>query len=308
MTIPRGSTASRSPTSPRRPASRATTSEGEREPRRASTREVRRRERAQPRGLPVPGDLRAVKKGPRRTTWSRAARRLRAEHRRGRPRLRQGEEPDPLRRPDHRLDDRARDPGARGAPSSRAVIYNRLEAGMPAGDRRHDPLRGLGNYDEPLIESRARRADSPYNTRINAGPAADADRQPRPRLARGRRQPRRGRLLLLRDQAGDLRRAHLRRDRGGVRPAAGHTQACRPRAAPRPTAERRAPAVAAAAAQARRPRPAGRALALAGDAERRARRARARRPSGPTRRSRSRRSIRALACADAPAAASRART
>ena len=49
------------------------------------------------------------------------------------------------------------------------VIYNRLKAGQPARDRRDDPLRGLQNYDEQLTESRARRRDTPYNTRIHPG-------------------------------------------------------------------------------------------------------------------------------------------
>ena len=71
--------------------------------------------RAQPRGLPVPGPLRAAEEGDHRGPGLAPARRLRGEPGRGRPLLREVEEPERLRRAQDRLDDRARDPGARGA-------------------------------------------------------------------------------------------------------------------------------------------------------------------------------------------------
>ena len=167
-----------------------------------------------------------------------------------------------------------------------AVIYNRLKAGDTLGidaTIRYD----LRNYDEQLTESELAEPDDPYNTRVIPGPAADADRQPGPRLARGGREPGEVRRLLLRRQARNLRRARLRRDRGGVRPGRGRLSGrrCRSRAARRPTAER-APRI-HGDAPARRARPPGLAFALAGDANGGPGRARARSASGPTRRSRS---------------------
>ena len=79
------------------------------------------------------------------------------------------------------------------------MIYNRLHEGMPLGIDATTRF-ATGNYTEPLTESEL-AVDSPYNTRINAGPAAGPDRQPRPRLDRSRRPPGQGRLPLLRGQA-----------------------------------------------------------------------------------------------------------
>ena len=62
-----------------------------------------------------------------------------------------------------------------------AVIYNRLHNRMPLGI---DATIRYG-LDIPGTESltkEALRSDSPYNTRPSPGPAADADREPRPRV------------------------------------------------------------------------------------------------------------------------------
>ncbi len=70
-----------------------------------------------------------------------------------------------------------------------AVIYNRLAAGNPLGidaTIRYDDQ----NYDEQLTEIRARRRTPRTTPASNAGPAADPDRQSRPRLDRGGRQAR----------------------------------------------------------------------------------------------------------------------
>ena len=82
-----------------------------------------------------------------------------------------------------------------------AVIYNRLKAGMPLGI---DATIRYG-LDVPGTESlrvSQLESDNPYNTRNRTRPAADADREPRPRLDAGRRAPGEGRLPLLRAQAG----------------------------------------------------------------------------------------------------------
>ena len=100
------------------------------------------------------------------------------------------EEPHAVRRADHRVDDR--EGGARAATSgrsSRRVIYNRLHARMPLGI---DATLRYGLNIPPtksLTQSRARRATTPYNTRNPHGPAADADREPGPRLDAGGRAP-----------------------------------------------------------------------------------------------------------------------
>ena len=96
-----------------------------------------------------------------------------------------------------------------------AVIYNRLREGMPLGIdatiRYYE-----NNWTRPLLRLRARR-DSPYNTRMNRRPAADADRQPGPREPAGRGQARERRLPLLRRQAGHVRRARVLEHRRAVR-------------------------------------------------------------------------------------------
>ena len=165
------------------------------------------------------------------------------------------------------------------------MIYNRLQGRQPARDRRDDPLRPA-ELRRAADRVRARPGRRPYNTRIHTGPAADADRQPGPRLDQGGREPGQGRPLLLRRQARDLRRARSSPPARRVRAGRGRLPAGarRSRAARRPTADRPDRGDAAP----RRPRLPGLALALAGDAHRRARRARARPASGPTRRSRSR--------------------
>ena len=88
-----------------------------------------------------------------------------------------------------------------------AVIYNRLAQGIPLGidaTLRYD----LDNFDKPLTESEL-QTDSALQHPPGHRPAADADRQPRPRLAEGGRRPGERRLPLLRRQAGHLRRARL---------------------------------------------------------------------------------------------------
>ena len=68
-----------------------------------------------------------------------------------------------------------------------AVIYNRLAQGIPLGidaTLRYD----LDNFDEPLTEIRPRDRQ-PLQHPARHRPAADPDRQPRARLAAGRRRP-----------------------------------------------------------------------------------------------------------------------
>ena len=59
----------------------------------------------------------------------------------GRPALRAQQEPDPLRRADHRLDDRARGAGRQGAAAHRVGDLQPAAARHPARHRRHRALR-----------------------------------------------------------------------------------------------------------------------------------------------------------------------
>ena len=131
-----------------------------------------------------------------------------------------------------------------------AVIYNRLKEGMPLGI--DATIRySTNNWQRPIRQSELDR-DEPYNTRLNRGPAADADRQPRPGLDQGRRQAGQQELPVLRAQAGQVRRARVLVHGRAVR--ARRRQRTRPRAkADDPT---------------RGVRVAGRPLALAADAQR----------------------------------------
>ena len=64
------------------------------------------------------------------------------------------------------------------------MIYNRLADGEPLGI--DATLRYEVGFDEPLTESELAGRTRPTTPR-QPGPAADPDRQPRPRLAEGRR-------------------------------------------------------------------------------------------------------------------------
>ena len=103
------------------------------------------------------------------------------------------------------------------------VIYNRLKAEQPARDRRDDPLRG------PELRRAADREQAQHRHALQhphaPGPAADADRQSRAGRDRGRGEPGQGRPLLLRGQAGDVRRARVHLEQGGVRPRPGRLPA-----------------------------------------------------------------------------------
>ncbi len=120
-----------------------------------------------------------------------------------------------------------------------AVIYNRLSQGMPLGidaTTRYETQ----NYTEQITNETLQK-DTPYNTRTNAGPDPDADRQPRPGGDQGRGAARERQLHLLRGQARHLRRAQLHRQRGRVREARAPSTRppCRRRATRRPSARAR---------------------------------------------------------------------
>ena len=192
----------------------------------------------EPRGLPVPGHLRAAARRDAATALvakqlAAFEQQLRAASTSRMPR----KNLTPYDVDHDRLDGRARDQLARERPLVAAVIYNRLHAGQPLGI--DATIRyATGNWTEPLTKSEL-ALDSPYNTRTDAGPAADPDRQSRPGLDRGRGPPGARRLPLLRGEAGHLRRARLLEH---VRASSSATSSATTPPARRPAASRRPPA------------------------------------------------------------------
>ena len=153
-----------------------------------------------------------------------------------------------------------------------AVIYNRLHGGMPL--QIDATVRyASGNFTEPISPVRARDRLAVQHLR-ELWAAARTDRQPRPRLDRGRGASGPGSLPVLR---GEARTPAASTPSPPPRPSSAGPRRHTTRRGPRTAATRPPPPTARDAQAARRPRPAGLALALAGDAQRGARRARARR-------------------------------
>ena len=120
----------------------------------------------------------------------------------GRPPLRREEEPDAVRRADDRVDDREGGAGVRASGKLvAAVIYNRLHREMTLGI---DATMRYGLHVPPTESLTQSQLDElePVQHAAPHGPAADADRQPGPRLDRGGGASGEGRLPLLRPQAG----------------------------------------------------------------------------------------------------------
>ena len=144
-------------------------------------------------------------------------------------------------------------------PLAAAVIYNRLARGMPLGI--DATIRYEAQLGPPAAPSELEK-DTPYNTRIRTGPAADADRQPRPQSLEAAANPARKDYIFYvvkpcgeGEHAFSSTEAQFARDLQHTRPRARSAAASRP-----PTVDDLP----------RRLRLAGRALALAADAERRA--------------------------------------
>ena len=143
------------------------------------------------RGLPVPGDLHADR---RRDAPSdlveRAARRVRGELRQGRHELRQAKN---LTRYDVLIIASMIEREAQLAterPLVAAVIYNRLQARACRSGSTPRSATTIEQLAAADPQSPSSSSDTPYNTRTAPRAAADADRQPRPRVDQGRRQPR----------------------------------------------------------------------------------------------------------------------
>ena len=121
----------------------------------------------------------------------------------GRPRVRAEEEPDAVRRADHRVDGReggarAGRAAARRAPSSTTGCTRGMTLGIDATIRY-----GLHVPRHEVAAAVAARQQQPVqHAQVIAGPAADADRESGARVDAGGRASGEGRLPLLRPQAG----------------------------------------------------------------------------------------------------------
>ena len=133
----------------------------------------------------------------------------------------------------------------------------------------------LNNWTRPLRESELADATRP-TTRACAGPAADADRQPRPRLDPGRRAPGERRRTSTTSSSPAATARTLLLDRRAVPARRRRLQPQRARSAAARTRRSAEPSLTSADAPPRRPRLARRPQPLAGDAQRGAARARAR--------------------------------
>ena len=144
------------------------------------------------RGLPVPGDLRAQGRRDRRRRWSTSSS-TRSRDNFGKVDLKAGAAQEPDARTTSliiaSLIERET-PSDKERPLIASVIYNRLRQGEPLGI--DATIRYGENNWSRRCASPSSSATTPYNTRLNAGPAADADRQPRARLAEGGGAARRG--------------------------------------------------------------------------------------------------------------------
>ena len=140
------------------------------------------------------------------TTTSRAARGrpardLLQELEPGEPRVREEQEPDAVRRPDHRFDGREGDTRAGRAPEGRRRHLQPPARAHASRHRRHAAVRAAHPADEvdPAVAARQRQS---VQLATPDRLAADPDREPRPRLDPGGGASGQGRLPLLRAQAG----------------------------------------------------------------------------------------------------------
>ena len=158
--------------------------------------------RARDRGLPLPGDLRVHAEDDREAARRRPARRLQRQLGEGRPALRANEEPDALRRPDHRLDGREGGDRARRAPAGRGRdLQPAARRGCRSGSTRRSAT-GWTSRHRVADESRSSRATTRTTRANRTGLPPTPIANPGPRLDAGRRAPGEGQLPLLRAQAG----------------------------------------------------------------------------------------------------------
>ena len=120
-----------------------------------------------PRGLHVPGHLRAAQGRPGSHARAEAGGRVRSELRLAGPLLRPPQEPDSLRRAEDRVDGRTRGSARPRAPARGSRHLQPAQTGQPLGI--DATIRyATGNWTEPLKQSEL-SSDSAYNTRTRAG-------------------------------------------------------------------------------------------------------------------------------------------
>ena len=148
--------------------------------------------RHEDRGLPLPGHVRVHPEDDGQAARRRPARVLRGQLGEGRPRVREGEEPDAVRRADHRLDDREGDDRVRGARQGRGRDLQPAQGADDARHRRDDPLRARRSRDRGAAQVAARERTA-RTTRARARvcrrprsrtPASPRSRRPRTRRRR----------------------------------------------------------------------------------------------------------------------------
>ena len=122
---------------------------------------LRPQARSEPRGLPLPGDLRLpARHAPRGSSSPTRSRRSADNWREGRPALRALEEPDAVRRAHDRVDDREGGAAPRGAPADRGGDLQPAAQPDAARDRRDAALRPAhpaDRVDHAVAARRARR-------------------------------------------------------------------------------------------------------------------------------------------------------
>ena len=153
-----------------------------------------------PRGLPVSGDVRVPAADDDEAAGQQAADRVPAQLGEARSPLRQVEEPDAVRRPDHRVDGGEGDARARGAAARGGGDLQPAQGADAARDRRDDPLRPERPRHRVAPSVSPGEPDAVQHTPPR-GPPADPDRKPGPRVDAGGRPSTQGRLPLLRPQA-----------------------------------------------------------------------------------------------------------
>ena len=126
--------------------------------------------RDEPRGLPVPGHLRAQEgPGGRASSSTEQLADVQAELRQGGPGYARTQEPHALRRAHHRVAGRARGDGGEGAAADRLGDLQPAARRHPARHRRHASASSTGNWKRAAHGSPSSQNPSPYNTRMHAG-------------------------------------------------------------------------------------------------------------------------------------------
>ena len=182
-------------------------------------------EAAERRGVPLPLAVRVHAAHACLGARREADLRLRVALARDRPPPRTRRQSQRVRRPDDRVDDRARDRRRLGTAARLGRDLQPPEGGHAARNRRDPPLRPRHSRDPPA-DAGAPAEPKPLQHAPVQGPAADADREPRRPLDASRRAAGRAQLPLLPPPPGNACGTSSRRARrsSARRPASGATR------------------------------------------------------------------------------------